>query len=667
MIVGFSALLFKVICNATHFLNHDWFFSLEFSDVLVPFFVFCSCMIGLCLVGLAAFQCGIWTRASKRKLDELLVEFFEIKHLSLAMCFAPFYIVIDQMEFRIFKVIFSDLYHVPKLPFDDYVTTVFEKYIHSLIEIEPLDWVVLIALLVLTLSLRNWLGGLPGFGENCRTEDGLEDSCLAEKAVQLFAILGAVIVAAVTVLAVVTRHYIVSVLRGAQVEVSPSGYVDYLRNHVSEDESGAPLTMEDFNISVDKARDSLKKKLSVRIKSLLSSSPKKDSSPKKPTQYEKLASESADSESGVRPPSPAASASAEKKTLIRAGNKHQIDRIYKTSAPLAGVSPLADKLHPPGKSPANLTSPSESGPKKQASKNRLPHLVPAASLKNRSPSPPPLGRSDSDSALAGEDSSKSDEVFRRMEKSHFVARVFLCSSPDAYFHCVRILLVATAAYCALWFVNFASISAQEWKIITLLPGLTSTALFLFIVKNAALLKVGQVVSLLYTVVRSPSMSGGAGPFRVEEGTWRARLRYLSLSSGEAILSFDVEALMGVVEQAEDARQLGIDLRDKLLKKIQSENGGGGDLKEMLKDVFDKIDKDGSNKLSRAEFKVFMSNLGMTFTKKKWNKIFHEIDLNFDDEISFNEQSHGMASMASSTKPATVPQGEEKIAEEIEIL
>ena len=40
---------------------------------------------------------------------------------------------------------------------------------------------------------------------------------------------GAVIVAAVTVLAVVTRHYIVSVLRGAQVEVSPSGYVDYLR------------------------------------------------------------------------------------------------------------------------------------------------------------------------------------------------------------------------------------------------------------------------------------------------------------------------------------------------------------------------------------------------------------------------------------------------------
>lgn len=75
------ALLFKVICNATHFLDHNWFFSLEFSgaskyivliqlevadvvvfyyrvDVLVPFFVFCSCLIGLCMVALAASQCG---------------------------------------------------------------------------------------------------------------------------------------------------------------------------------------------------------------------------------------------------------------------------------------------------------------------------------------------------------------------------------------------------------------------------------------------------------------------------------------------------------------------------------------------------------------------------------------------------------------------------------
>ena len=50
------------------------------------------------------------------------------------------------------------------------------------------------------------------------------------------------------------------------------------------------------------------------------------------------------------------------------------------------------------------------------------------------------------------------------EKSHFVARVFLCSSPAAYFCSVKALLVATAAYGALWCVNFASISAGGWKV-----------------------------------------------------------------------------------------------------------------------------------------------------------------------------------------------------------
>jgi hypothetical protein len=157
-----------------------------------------------------------------------------------------------------------------------------------------------------------------------------------------------------------------------------------------------------------------------------------------------------------------------------------------------------------------------------------------------------------------------------------------------------------------------------------------------------------------------------------------------------VLSFDVEALMGVVEQvrvdgravrvatssdltiyvrhsyllqAEDARQLGLELRAKLLRKIQSEDDSR-DPKEVLRELFCAIDEDGSDKLrsghlpihiliwwcialsleflvnvcmcvysSRAEFKEIMFRLGMTFSKKKWNKIFHEIDLNFDDEVS----------------------------------
>lgn len=40
---------------------------------------------------------------------------------------------------------------------------------------------------------------------------------------------GAVIFSAVCLLAVITRHYIVSVLRAAQVEVSATGYIDFLQ------------------------------------------------------------------------------------------------------------------------------------------------------------------------------------------------------------------------------------------------------------------------------------------------------------------------------------------------------------------------------------------------------------------------------------------------------
>ena len=38
------------------------------------------------------------------------------------------------------------------------------------------------------------------------------------------------------------------------------------------------------------------------------------------------------------------------------------------------------------------------------------------------------------------------------------------------------------------------------------------------------------------------------------------------------------------------------------------------------------------KFSRAEFKEFMTSLGMRYSRKKWNKIFHQIDLNFDDAV-----------------------------------
>jgi hypothetical protein len=60
------------------------------------------------------------------------------------------------MEFRIFHNIFCDTYKIQRaaFAFNEYVEKVFEKYILMLIEIRPLDW-----LLVCVLVLLNWARG----------------------------------------------------------------------------------------------------------------------------------------------------------------------------------------------------------------------------------------------------------------------------------------------------------------------------------------------------------------------------------------------------------------------------------------------------------------------------------------------------------------------------
>jgi len=62
----------------------------------------------------------------------------------------------------------------------------------------------------------------------------------------------------------------------------------------------------------------------------------------------------------------------------------------------------------------------------------------------------------------------------------------------------------------------------------------------------------------------------------------------------------------------------------------------GDPEASLGKLFREIDLDGSDLLSREEFKIFLGNMGITFSRKMWRQIFHQVDENYDDEISFNE-------------------------------
>lgn len=92
-------------------------------------------------------------------------------------------------------------------------------------------------------------------------------------------------------------------------------------------------------------------------------------------------------------------------------------------------------------------------------------------------------------------------------------------------------------------------------------------------------------------------------------------------------------MLEVIEQTEGSRLLGETIREKLLHRLSRVEG---DAYSILRNLFDEIDKNRSNKLSRVEFEILMDRLEVNFSRKKWKQIYHEIDRNYDDEISFDE-------------------------------
>lgn len=102
---------------------------------------------------------------------------------------------------------------------------------------------------------------------------------------------------------------------------------------------------------------------------------------------------------------------------------------------------------------------------------------------------------------------------------------------------------------------------------------------------------------------------------------------------KAMYHVDKDVMLEVIEQTEGSRILGETIREKLLHRLSNVNE---DAYTTLRNLFDEIDKNRSNKLSRVEFEMLMDRLEVNFSRKKWKQIYHEIDRNYDDEISFDE-------------------------------
>eukprot|EP01038_Epipyxis_sp_PR26KG_P014670 gene14670-19708_t len=177
----------------------------------------------------------------------------------------------------------------------------------------------------------------------------------------------------------------------------------------------------------------------------------------------------------------------------------------------------------------------------------------------------------------------------QLEEHDDISDLFLFSWPNLYFELVQFLILTISLYFALWFTNFCIASPSYMNLVlSILPGILSVINFSFIIKSASLLK--------------------------------------------AIYQVDRDVLEEVLEQTEGSRQLGEQIRNKVLSSLELM----GEPQAELYTLFQQVDENGENNLSRSQFATFMHSLGIYFSRKKWQQIFREIDRNFDDHISFEE-------------------------------
>ena len=151
MIVGCTAFLFKLFLSQNTDLSHDWLFSLEYADLLIPIFAFSNCVKGFLLILLSYYLSFFWGKSNHLSNEELIIEFLEGTAPSSwrKVVWDIVHPEVNQIEFAIVHDLFCDVYrfHHDAFAFDLYVKRVLEKFVQEIIEIRQFNWVFLIGLM----------------------------------------------------------------------------------------------------------------------------------------------------------------------------------------------------------------------------------------------------------------------------------------------------------------------------------------------------------------------------------------------------------------------------------------------------------------------------------------------------------------------------------------
>ena len=203
MIVGCTSFIFKSIQSSDFTIDSMWYTCLEFADTFVPITVFLFCLQGALFILMASYQTQHWTKGYRLHIFEILSQFYGgySQHMErfhwIYHYFSP---VLSQTEFRVIHILFCNEFHLERnaFEFDEYIIRVFEKFIVSIIEAKPENWIV-----VCVFVLINWLRiYLHIFTTTCPTEQ-----CIVSEQALLYTVLGVFIFGINLVLVIYSRYY----------------------------------------------------------------------------------------------------------------------------------------------------------------------------------------------------------------------------------------------------------------------------------------------------------------------------------------------------------------------------------------------------------------------------------------------------------------------------
>jgi len=593
MIVGFMAFVLKVILNLTY-INADWLLALEYSDLLVPIITFLRCFIGVGFIYMSIQMCDFWMKAYHSHHLVVMEMFIDRSHKFWArgrFSWIPISWDNSMMEFRIFHHIFCETFMIQRkaFAFDEYVHRIFEKFLLRIIGMHEIDW-----FLICALALLNWL----------RLEYRLDiHACFADKSepnycktvysdcdchklasFENFIIFGFAVLAFTIFLAVISRVYELRLLMKRGVHTSDD-YALYLEaaekeaQHQDGKEDKKRFSADALKLAVARAKEKAEMEKAKHENSIW--------------YLVEVAQEHVVhffrwlTCSKHQAPTLNDNYSSKKKLSDKGSNKKGLGRIV-----VEEFDHVSDDEERPSTSPTQTQTQTKTDTSTSAAPPQSSPPPGASALHS-------IGRSSKGhsfetmaSNLNNRDTSAAlDRLDRNLDG------IFMFSKPNLYFEAVQLTMMPVSFYLALWVTNFVSLATEMyndshdkvyWQLVSLCPGFFSVFFYAYSVRVASLLL--------------------------------------------AVTQIDHDAVEEILEQTESAKFLREEMREKIVARLEEI----GDPRKELQELFKAIDDNGSGLLSRSEFQLFLNELQITFSRRKWAQIYAEIDRDNSDEIDYDE-------------------------------